>query len=114
MAHVPHVPPTQAIPPPHWLLAVHAVQTPAMHTSPGSGCGPNVDWLQSPNVEHAPHVLLTHPCPVGHPSGGLQPGGLVTVQMPAAQVSGDAQSPFTVHVHCMPVWVDAHVAVGPH
>jgi hypothetical protein len=31
---VPHVPPTQAIPPPHWLLSVQAAQRPLMHTSP--------------------------------------------------------------------------------
>jgi hypothetical protein len=34
--------------------------------------------------------------------------------MPDPQVSPVAQSPSMVHVHCMPEWVAAHVAVGPH
>jgi hypothetical protein len=31
---------THAIPPPHWLLAVQAVQVPLMQASPGRGPGP--------------------------------------------------------------------------
>jgi len=68
-AHVPQVPPTQAIPPPHWLFAVHAVHAPSMQTSPeGPWLGPAKPdtRLQSVNVEHGPHVLLTHAFPVAH------------------------------------------------
>jgi len=66
-------------------------------------------------VEQAPQVLLTHASPIGQlPKGGLQPCALLGWQMPELHVSGDWQSPFTVHVHCVPVCVDPHTAVGPH
>jgi len=59
VAHVPQVPPTQAMPPPHWLFAVQAVQTPPMQTSP-CGLPGNGGLLQSAKVEQVPHVPPMH------------------------------------------------------
>jgi hypothetical protein len=55
---VPHVPPTQAWPPPHWLFAVHWVQVPLMHVRPIDREGPGKGGLQSWYVEQAPQTLL--------------------------------------------------------
>jgi len=39
---------------------------------------------------------------------------LLPVQIPDEQVSGEGQSVFTVQVHCIPVCVAVHIALGPH
>jgi hypothetical protein len=116
VTHVPHVPVTHAMPPPHWLLAVHAEQTPLMHASPIGACGlPKGCVLQSRNVEHGPHTPFTQACPAGQPIRKLQPCVVPDgVQIPEAHDSPDAQSPSTVHVHCIPECVAAHFALGPH
>ena len=71
--HVPHVPPTQAMPPPHWLLLEHAVHVPLTHASPGRACGPSLGWLQSAKVLHAWQPLLMHTCPPPQPLPGPLP-----------------------------------------
>jgi hypothetical protein len=116
VTHVPHVPVTQAMPPPHWLLAVHAEQTPLMHASPDNPRGlPKDCWLQSKKVVQGPHTPFTQACVVGQPIGQLQPSEVLDgEQMPDAHDSPVAQSPSTVHVHCMPECVAAHMAFGPH
>jgi hypothetical protein len=114
-AQVPHVPETHASPPPHSLLAVHALQTPLTHASPPAVPSGPVDWLQSANVEQAPHAPFLHTSPFRQPAGGLQPAfGLFGAQTPLGHVSPDAQSLSFEHVHCTEVWVAMHVAFGPH
>jgi hypothetical protein len=109
---VPQVPPTHAIPPPHWLLAVHAVQTPPMQARPCGFWGIGTS-LHSAKLEQGPHVPLLHTCPIGQPMK-LQEVELLGEQIPDEQVSGGVQSVSTVQVHCIPLCVAAHVAVGPH
>jgi hypothetical protein len=111
VTHVPHVPVTQAIPPPHWLFAVHAKQPPSTQASPdGATRGPSYgNWLQSAKLVQDPHVSLMHVCP----SGQARQGGALE-HPPETQVSPGAQSASAEQVHQYPVWVAAQVAPGPH
>jgi hypothetical protein len=111
---VPQVPPTHASPPPHWLLAVQAVHFPSTHARPiGLSAEPRICWLQSANVAHGAHVPPTQALPSLHPFTAHWLGPAES-QIPETQTSSGAQSPAVVQVHCMPSWVAAHWAVGPH
>lgn len=112
--HVPQVPATHAIAPPHWLLAVQLVHTPLMHAKPLGGCGAPSGWvLQSMKVEHGPQTLLMQACPMGQPlsSHPVMPG---EEHRPEEHVSPAAQSVLRVQVHCIPMCVAVHWALGPH
>jgi hypothetical protein len=96
-------------------LEEHAEQTPLMQARPGSELG-KLGALQSSNDVQRPHVPLMHACSLLHwLSPALQLLALpADEQMPPLQVSPLAQSSFCEQVHWMPVWVAAHLALGPH
>jgi hypothetical protein len=108
MTHVPHVPPTHAPPPPHWLFAVQSLQTPAMQARPG-GAKPGSDSpvLQSRNVEQAPHTPATHAWPDPQSAGDWQ-----TPHSPksAMQPSPASHSVAPEHLHSPA----SHTPPGPH
>jgi hypothetical protein len=121
--HVPHVPWTQAIPPPHWLLAVQFVQAPSTHANPEGG--PNCPYagaLQSAKVAHGLQVPWMHARPFLHPKGlsavGPQPPStkprVPSAQTPDEQTSSEGQSVSAVHVHCIPTCVPVQIEAGPH
>jgi hypothetical protein len=120
---VPHVPWTQAIPPPHWLLVVQFAQRPLMHTSPVGPAPPLKGKLQSANVVHGLHMPLLQTRPSRQPKAftglvGPHPPSMKTdapvVQTPDEQRWPDAHWLSSVHVHCIPVWVAAQLPLGPH
>ena len=109
MAQVPHVPPTHAWPPPHWLLAVHWVHAPLMQVRPACPPeGPPIPGvLQSSYDEHGPHVPLMHAWPLEQrfPGSFEQLSVLLAVHTPELQVWLELQSASWEHAHCVPVWV---------
>jgi hypothetical protein len=109
VTQVPHVPLTQACPPPHWLLAEHEPQAPWTQASPPDCCvGPNAPiWLQSAYVEHAAHAPAIHACPFAQSAPDWHAPHCPTF---ARHPSPDWQSAAVEHEHT-PLW---QVAVGPH
>jgi hypothetical protein len=99
--HAPHSPNgcRQPCPGWHWLALVHE-QAP-LHDPLGPHWSLDV---------HAPQTPSTQACPSAHEELDAHAG----VQMPEAQASPLAQSPFTLHVHWTDEWVAVHVADGPH
>lgn len=72
------MPATHAMPPPHWLFAVHAVHVPPMQARPCSGCGFWDGWLQS--LKHQRHLRRLPDC------GTVAP---TTVNLPCGAELGD-------------------------